>query len=56
MSCDEVVAYISEHYGVDPEYPWIRTPHYAVFRHRLNRKWFAAIVNVTEDKLGLKRH
>ena len=28
-------------------------PHYAVFRHRINRKWFALIMDISKDKLGL---
>ncbi|MDL2235147.1 MmcQ/YjbR family DNA-binding protein [Christensenellaceae bacterium OttesenSCG-928-L17] len=53
MNRDDIMAYIAETFYTDPEYPWARTPRYAVFRHSHNKKWFAAIVDVTEDKLGL---
>lgn len=50
---EELLAYAMEKYGVSPEYPWARTPKSAVLRHRHNRKWFGAIVEVARDKLGL---
>ena len=53
MLRNDVCTYIKEEYDIDPDYPWIRTPNYAVFRHSNNKKWFGAIVDVTEDKLGL---
>lgn len=53
ISREEVLTYVKEKYDVKPDYPWIRTPNSAILRHQKNRKWFAAIINVTEDKLGL---
>lgn len=50
---NEIFTYVKDQYDTEPEYLWARTPNYAVMRHRKNRKWFAAIVDVTEDKLGL---
>ena len=32
--------------------PWTQFPHYKVFRHQDNRKWFALVMNITTDKLG----
>ena len=54
VSRKEILMYIKEKYGAEPDYPWPRTPNYAILRHRHNRKWFGAIVDITEDKLGLK--
>ncbi len=48
-----LIAHVQEHYGIAPDYPWARTPHYAIFRHTNSRKWFGAIVDITADKLGL---
>lgn len=45
--------HIEEKYGVLPDYPFARYPTCAVFRHKGNRKWFAAVMSVTGDKLGL---
>lgn len=47
-------SYIAEKYGVLPEYPWATSPEHGVFRHQSNRKWFAIIMRITADKLGLK--
>lgn len=51
---DKVTKYISNQYGVDPEYPWDNYPEYTVFRHRDNKKWFALIMKVGCDKIGIK--
>jgi len=53
ISREEIFLYVKEKYGIEPDYPWMRTPNYAILRHRNSRKWFAAIVDITEDKLGL---
>lgn len=53
MTRADLEAYISETYNTDPDYPWDDTPDAAVFRHRGNRKWFALIMNVRRDRLGL---
>lgn len=45
--------YINDQYGVTPEYPWPRYNTNAVFRHNDNKKWFALIMDVSLDKLGL---
>ena len=49
----DIYRYITEKYGAEPEYLWARYPGYAVFRHSDNNKWFAIIMNVGRDKLGL---
>ena len=45
--------YIRKKYKVMPEYPWQRYDENAVFRHADNRKWFALVMDVQRDKLGL---
>ncbi len=40
-------------YKAEPEFLWKRFPDYAVFRHQDNRKWFAIIMDVPAEKLGL---
>ena len=45
--------YIKDKYKSSPEYPWKRYPSNAVFRHTDNRKWFALVMTVEMDKLGL---
>lgn len=50
---EDVIDYITNNYGSQPEYLWESTPTYAVFRHS-NKKWFAIIMNISKNKLGLK--
>ena len=45
--------WIFEQFDVEAEYPWIKYPTYAVYRHRGNRKWFAVIMELPTEKLGL---
>ena len=49
----KIIAYIKKKYGVSPEYPWSRYDTNAVFRHPENRKWFALVMDVEREKLGL---
>lgn len=53
MNKTDLVKYIFEIYSVDAEFPWAQYPDYMVFRHSSNRKWFAVIMNVPKEKLGL---
>lgn len=48
-----ILAYVREKFGTEPEYPWARYPHYAVLRHQQGRKWYALIMDVPPDRLGL---
>lgn len=45
--------WITEVYSVDPEHPWAKYPDYSVFRHGNNQKWFALVMTVPKEKLGL---
>ena len=55
MNREELEAYILNHYSTEPDYPWADTPRAAVFRHAGNQKWFALLMDVPRDKLGLAR-
>lgn len=46
--------YAFETYGTNPEYLWEKTPDAAVLRHTSNNKWYAVILDVHRNKLGLK--
>ena len=50
----QLFAYIKEKYKASPEYLWRRFPGYAVFRHGDNQKWFALVMDVPGNKLGLE--
>jgi Uncharacterized protein conserved in bacteria len=51
---DIVYKYIKKEYDSDPEFPWEKYSGNAVFRHMDNKKWFALVMNVPKDKLGLE--
>lgn len=52
---EEVFEYSKAKYNVDPDYPWEKFSDYAVLRHNNNEKWFALILDITADKIGLER-
>lgn len=54
MNRQQAESYIAEKYNVYPEYPWLNSPYNGVFRHESNRKWFAIIMRITADKLGIE--
>jgi len=53
MNRAEFEQFILEHYGITPDYPWMKYPNFEVFRHVNNQKWFALVMDVQKDKLGL---
>ena len=53
MNREELRRYIMEEYHAENDFPWLRYPKNEVFRHPGNRKWFALIMEVTGDRLGL---
>lgn len=53
MNRNDLQTYIEETYGTAGEYPWARYPSFMVFRHVSNRKWFAVIMDIPREKLGL---
>lgn len=53
MDQQTVFDYMKEKYDTLPEYPWRKYDGNAVFRHSDNRKWFALVMEVEKQKLGL---
>lgn len=51
---EAVFEYINKKYGISPEYPWSRYDNNAVFRHSDNQKWFALVMDVCREKLGIQ--
>ena len=50
---NKIFDYIKKKYKVSPEYPWRKYRSNAVFRHTDSTKWFALVMDVSADKLGL---
>lgn len=53
MKREDIFDFASERYDVKPEYPWKENTAYAVLRHSDSEKWFALVMDITADKLGL---
>jgi len=53
MIRNELEQFIVSKYGAEPEHLWKSAPSFVVFRHTNNKKWFACIMTITKDKLGL---
>ena len=53
MNKSEFETYITETYGVTADFPFMKYPDFAVFRHPDNRKWFAVTMTVPKSKLIL---
>ena len=50
----DVLAYAKEKYNTDPERLWTKYPEYEVLRHRNNKKWYAILMDVPGNKVGLE--
>ncbi|MBQ7661080.1 MAG: MmcQ/YjbR family DNA-binding protein [Clostridia bacterium] len=48
-----IFRYVKKKYGVLPDYPFPNAKSFPVLRHADNRKWFALIMDVPREKLGL---
>lgn len=51
--CERITQYIQDTYGTQAEYLWADSPGNAIFRHSGSRKWYAVLMRVLPEKLGL---
>lgn len=54
MDREELKKYIESNYNAAAEFPWVKYPEYMVLRHAGNKKWFAIIMTLPKEKLGLR--
>lgn len=54
MTKKDLIQHIADIYSTEAEYPFESSPDTIVFRHHNNKKWFAVIMTISKDKLGLK--
>lgn len=50
---DKIIQYIREKYQNELEFLWKKSPNNAIFRRKDSNKWYAALLTITQDKLGL---
>ena len=50
---EDILLYVLQQYGTEPEYLWKSYPDYAILRQADNRKWYAAIMQIPYVTLGL---
>ena len=50
---ERIMRYMQDTYGTEAEYLWADSPDSAVFRHPASRKWYAIIMGVLPERLGL---
>jgi len=53
MNRKELESYIVETYGAAGESLFAKYPNFRVFRHSGSRKWFAVIMEIPKEKLGI---
>ena len=53
MTLSELTRLIADAYGAEPEHLFARHPGFAAFRRADNGKWFALMMDVEKNKLGL---
>lgn len=53
MTREELQMFILKQYGIMADFPWADEPDFAVLRHAENKKWFALVMAVPKEKLGL---
>ncbi len=51
---EKIFSYAKNTYQSEPEYLWARLPEAAVLRNPDNQKWYALLMKIGKDKLGLK--
>ncbi|WP_425756775.1 MmcQ/YjbR family DNA-binding protein [Ihubacter sp. rT4E-8] len=53
MTREELLQYVKETYDTDPEYLWMKTPNFAVLRHKGSRKWYGILMDLPRKTMGL---
>lgn len=49
----DILKYAEEYYNTKPEHLWAKYPSFEVLRHSRNRKWYAIMMDVPQNKVGL---
>ncbi len=55
MNREKLDKHINDFYGAQAEIPWPKYPNHAVYRHKSNKKWFAVIMQLSKEKIGISQ-
>lgn len=50
----DILKYADETYQTKPEHLWEKYPDHEVLRHSRNKKWYAIIMDIPRNKIGLE--
>ncbi len=50
----QVIQYVKDKYGDDLEFLWEKLPKAAIWRRKDNQKWYATLLIIAKNKLGLE--
>lgn len=53
LNREELIEYALSEHGAQPEYLWKKYPNYFVLRHAVGGKWFAVVMDIPKNRLGL---
>ncbi len=53
VQAKELIRYVRDTYGDEPEYLWTKFPDNAVWRRKDTGKWYGALLSVSTSKLGI---
>lgn len=53
IQANKILQHVKKKYGTKPEFLWRKSPGNAILRHKDNSKWYAALLNIKKNKLGL---
>lgn len=53
MTKEEFLKYNLEKYGISPDYPFENDFETAVLRHSNNKKWYALVMRISKNRLGI---
>ena len=54
MKRESLDKHIATVYNIKAEFPWMSAPTYAVYRHQRNNKWFAVVMEIPKNKIGIE--
>jgi predicted DNA-binding protein (MmcQ/YjbR family) len=52
---EDIYVYVKDNYNTEPDYPFEDSPKAAVLRHRINRKWYGLIMDVSYNTVGISK-